>query len=46
MRWPSFADYELFVKNAFDYSVLDPILNNGKAMRGISGGFQGSILSK
>ena len=39
MRWPSFADYELFVKNAFDYSVLDPRLKNGKPMKGISGGF-------
>ena len=39
MHWPSFADYELFVKNAFDYSVLDPMLKNGKPMRGISGGF-------
>ena len=39
MRWPSFIDYEFFVKNAFDYSVLDPRLKNGKPMNGISGGF-------
>ena len=39
MHWPSFADYEFFVKNAFDYSVLDPMLKNGEPMRGISGGF-------
>ena len=39
MLWPSFADYEFFVKNAFDFSVLDPILKNGKPMKGISGGF-------
>ena len=39
MLWPSFADYELFIKNAFDFSVLDPVLRNGQPMRGISGGF-------
>ena len=39
MRWPSFADYELFVESAFNYSVLDPVLKNGKPMQGISGGF-------
>ena len=39
MHWPSFTDYEFFVKNAFDYSVLDPMLKNGEPMRGISGGF-------
>ena len=39
MLWPSFADYELFVKNAFDISVLDPKLKNGNPMKGISGGF-------
>ncbi|MDE0088373.1 MAG: tetratricopeptide repeat protein [Candidatus Poribacteria bacterium] len=39
MLWPSFSDYELFIKNAFDFSVLDPILENGKPMKGISGGF-------
>lgn len=39
MLWPSFADYELFVKNAFAHSVLDPRLKNGNPMKGISGGF-------
>ena len=39
MLWPSFADYELFVKNAFAHSVLDPRLKNGSPMEGISGGF-------
>ena len=39
MLWPSFADYELFVKNAFAHSVLDPRLKNGTPMKGISGGF-------
>lgn len=39
MLWPSFSDYELFIKNAFDFSVLDPALKNGKPMKGISGGF-------
>ena len=39
MRWPSFIDYEFFIKNAFDHSVLDPRLKNGKPMKGISGGF-------
>ena len=24
MRWSDCTDYEFFVKNAFDYSVLDP----------------------
>lgn len=39
MLWPSFADYEFFVRNAFDFSVLDPRLKNGKPLKGISGGF-------
>lgn len=39
MPWPSFADYEFFVKNAFAHSVLDPKLKNGNPMKGISGGF-------
>lgn len=39
MLWPSFADYEFFVKNAFAHSVLDLRLKNGNPMKGISGGF-------
>ncbi|MCY3550837.1 MAG: tetratricopeptide repeat protein [Candidatus Poribacteria bacterium] len=39
MLWPSFSDYEFFIKNAFDFSVLDPVLRNGTPMKGISGGF-------
>ena len=39
MRWPSFADYEFAVKNAFVYSVFDPSLKGGKPGKGMSGGF-------
>lgn len=39
MRWPSFADYEFAVKNAFAYSVFDPNLKGGKPGKGMSGGF-------
>ena len=39
MRWPSFADYEFAVKNAFAYSVFDPSLKGGKPEKGMSGGF-------
>ncbi len=39
MRWPSFADYEFAVKNAFAYSVFDPKLKGGKPGKGMSGGF-------
>lgn len=39
MLWPNFTDYEFFVMNAFDFSVLDPKLKGGKPMKGISGGF-------
>ena len=39
MRWPSFADYEFAVMNAFAYSVLDPKFKGGSPGKGISGGF-------
>ena len=39
MRWPSFADYEFAVINAFAYSVLDPKFKGGSPGKGMSGGF-------
>ena len=39
MRWPSFADYEFAVKNAFAYSVFDPKFKGGQPGKGMSGGF-------
>ena len=39
MRWPSFADYEFAVMNAFAYSVLDPKFKGGSPGKGMSGGF-------
>ena len=39
MRWPSFADYEFAVMDAFAYSVLDPKFKGGSPGKGMSGGF-------
>ena len=39
MQWPSFADYEFAVMDAFAYSVLDPEFKGGSPGKGMSGGF-------
>ena len=39
MQWPSFADYEFAVMDAFAYSVLDPNFKGGSPGKGMSGGF-------
>ncbi len=39
MQWPSFADYEFAVMQAFAYSVLDPKFSGGTPGKGMSGGF-------